>query len=151
MSENNKVFINPDKLANIIDKALKPIEKDVNTAFEKVNEKFIELDTKIDNIDGEIKNIDGKIENKVNAMLLKHLGIKWQSLSIILIAFGIQLGLVYFVIDKNIKPLYTLMEMQYKNQGKFIEPAKKLESDRASLKLKASPEVAKEPKKAASL
>ena len=130
---------------------LQNLIKNINSRIDNIDDRIDNINGRIDNIESEIKNIDGKIENKVNAMLLKHLGIKWQSLSIILIAFGIQLGLVYFVIDKNIKPLYTLMEMQYKNQGKLIEPAKKLESDRASLKLKALPEVTKEPKKAASL
>ena len=72
------------------------------------------------------QNIDTRVESKINSMLLKHLGVKWQSLSIILTAFGIQLALVFFIINTSISPMKedikqlkkdvrSLITMHYKN------------------------------------
>ena len=72
------------------------------------------------------QNIDTRVESKINSMLLKHLGVKWQSLSIILTAFGIQLALVFFIINTSVSPMKedikqlkkdvrSLITMHYKN------------------------------------
>ena len=81
-----------------------------------------------------LKAFDNRVENKVNAVLVKHLGIKWQSLIVILTVMGLYVGLLIYVNDITIKSSIKTSMSEYtetlSNMDKRITNMEKIMSNR---------------------
>ena len=109
--------MNGTKTDSEILKDIVKITRDVLIVNKDLINKFASLDKKVksidENVDKKVKSIDENVGNKIDSKIAKYLGIKWESLQVILAAIALQLLIVFYFNDIVIKSSIQSSMIEY--------------------------------------
>ena len=122
------------------------VEKRLHHFATLVDKEFNEKNKK--NIRGVAETLDKAVDDKINASLVKNLGIKWESLQVILAAFAMQLVIIFYFNDMGIKSSIKSSMIEYENDLKDLKKdVKSILQKQSSSIDSANPQPLKDPKK----